>query len=142
MEHVIPTIKEIAKLIGVSNSTVSRALDNHPGIGLETRMRVQRIAKQMNYEPNSHAIFLKKKKSGVIGVAVPSITEDFFPEAICGIEASAIENGYAMLLGQSHDNCVNEEEIVGLMKKQRVDGLVISSSKQTNISERFKPLEK
>ena len=132
MENKLPTIKEIAKQLGVSVSTVSRALSNHPRIGLSTRMKVQKLAKELNYEPNSQAIFFKQKKTKVIGVIVPHIREDFFSEAISGMETAAMEQAYTILFGQSYDDPEREKQVVDAMKKQRVDGLIISLSKETN----------
>jgi len=142
MENKPPTIKEIAKKLNVSVSTVSRALSNHPRIGLSTRERVQQLAKEMNYEPNTQAIFFKQKKTHVIGVILPFIREDFFSEAISGIETAAMEHDYTILFGQSYDNPEQEKKVVDAMKKQRVDGLIISLSKQTNRYDHLLALEK
>lgn len=142
MENKLPTIKEIAKKLNVSVSTVSRALSNHPRIGLSTRERVQQLAKEMNYEPNTQAIFFKQKKTRVIGVILPFIREDFFSEAISGIETAAMEHDYTILFGQSYDNPEQEKKVVDAMKKQRVDGLIISLSKQTNRYDHLLALEK
>ena len=132
MDHKLPTIKEIAKRLNVSVSTVSRALSDHPRIGLRTKMRVQQLAKELNYEPNPKAISFKQKKTYVIGVILPYIREEFFSEAISGIETAAIEHNYTILFGQSYDDPEKEKNVVEAMKKQRVDGLIISLSKQTN----------
>jgi LacI family transcriptional regulator, repressor for deo operon, udp, cdd, tsx, nupC, and nupG len=142
MENKPPTIKEIAKKLNVSVSTVSRALSNHPRIGISTRERVQQLAKEMNYEPNTQAIFFKQKKTRVIGVILPFIREDFFSEAISGIETAAMEHDYTILFGQSYDNPEQEKKVVDAMKKQRVDGLIISLSKQTNRYDHLLALEK
>ena len=142
MENKLPTIKEIAKKLNVSVSTVSRALSNHPRIGLSTRERVQQLAKEMNYEPNAQAIFFKQKKTHVIGVIVPFIREDFFSEAISGIETAAMEHEYTILFGQSYDDPEREKKVVDAMKKQRVDGLLISLSKQTNKYDHLQALDK
>ena len=142
MDNKLPTIKEIAKKLNVSVSTVSRALSNHPRIGLSTRERVQQLAKEMNYEPNTQAIFFKQKKTRVIGVILPFIREDFFSEAISGIETAAMEHDYTILFGQSYDNPEQEKKVVDAMKKQRVDGLIISLSKQTNRYDHLLALEK
>lgn len=142
MENKLPTIKEIAKKLNVSVSTVSRALSNHPRIGLSTRERVQQLAKEMNYEPNTQAIFFKQKKTHVIGVILPFIREDFFSEAISGIETAAMEHDYTILFGQSYDNPEQEKKVVDAMKKQRVDGLIISLSKQTNRYDHLLALDK
>ena len=142
MENKLPTIKEIAKKLKVSVSTVSRALSNHPRIGLSTRERVQQLAKEMNYEPNTQAIFFKQKKTHVIGVILPFIREDFFSEAISGIEAAAMEHDYTILFGQSYDNPEQEKKVVDAMKRQRIDGLIISLSKQTNKYDHLMALDK
>jgi DNA-binding LacI/PurR family transcriptional regulator len=142
MDHKLPTIKEIAKRLNVSVSTVSRALSDHPRIGLRTKMRVQQLAKELNYEPNPKAISFKQKKTYVIGVILPYIREEFFSEAISGIEAAAIEHNYTILFGQSYDDPEKEKNVVEAMKKQRVDGLIISLSKQTNKYEHLQALEK
>ena len=142
MNEVIPTIKEIAKRLNVSVSTVSRALSNHPRIGLKTKEAVKKVAEELNYEPNPKAIFFKQQKSFVIGVIVPHITEDFFSKSINGIEDMAIEHGYTILFGQSHDSIEKEEQVLSAMKRQRVDGLLISLSKETNHYEHFDVLDK
>lgn len=142
MDNKLPTIKEIAKKLKVSVSTVSRALSNHPRIGISTRERVQQLAKEMNYEPNAKAIFFKQKKTHVIGVVLPYIREDFFSEAISGIENAAMVHDYTILFGQSYDDPEQEKKVVDAMKKQRVDGLIISLSKHTNKYDHLVALEK
>jgi len=137
----IPTIKEIARRLNVSVSTVSRALSDHPRISTKTKEAVKELAKALNYEPNSKAIFFKQKRSFVIGVIVPHIYEDFFSKGISGIEDVALENGYTILFGQSHDRIDKERQVVDAMKNQRVDGLIISLSKETNKSDHLKTLD-
>ena len=127
MEQNLPTIKEIAKRLNVSVSTVSRALSNNTRIGLRTRTRVQELAKELNYEPNAKAIFFKQRKSYIIGVVVPFIKEEFFSEAISGIETAAMQHDYTILFGQSYDKPEQEVKVIDAMKKQRVDGLISSS---------------
>lgn len=141
MDHKFPTIKEIARRLNVSVSTVSRALANHPRIGLRTKMKVQELAKELHYEPNVHAIFFKQKKTYVIGVILPYIREEFFSEAISGIEKAAMEHDYTILFGQSFDDPEREKKVVEAMKKQRVDGLIISLSKQTQNFEHLLALD-
>lgn len=138
----IPTIKEIAKRLNVSVSTVSRALNNHPRIGLKTKQAIQNLAKELNYEPNPKAIFFKQKKSFVIGVILPLISEDFFSKSISGIEDVAMEHGYTILFGQSHDSIAKEQMVIDAMVKQRIDGLLISLSKETNKYNHLETLEK
>jgi DNA-binding LacI/PurR family transcriptional regulator len=142
MSKNLPTIKEIAKQLNVSVSTVSRALNNHPRIGLRTKMRVQQLAKELNYEPNTQAIFFKQKKTFVVGVVIPSVREEFFSQAISGIETAAMEHHYTILFGQSYDDPEKEKAVVEVMKKQRVDGLIISLSKHTKKFDHLLALEK
>ncbi|WP_346237352.1 LacI family DNA-binding transcriptional regulator [Niabella insulamsoli] len=138
----IPTIKEIAKRLNVSVSTVSRALNNHPRIGLKTKEAIQNLAKELNYEPNPKAIFFKQKRSFVIGVILPLIAEDFFSKSISGIEDAAMEHGYTILFGQSHDSIKKEKTVIEAMVKQRIDGLLISLSKETNRYDHLESLDK
>lgn len=138
----LPTIKEIAKQLKVSVSTVSRALSDHPRIGLGTKLKVQQLAKEMGYEPNAQAIFFKQKKTYVIGVVIPFIREEFFSQAISGIETAAMEHQYTILFGQSYDDPEREKAVVEAMKKQRVDGLLISLSKGTNKYDHLEALRK
>ena len=142
MYQKVPTIKEIAAQLHVSVSTVSRALSDHPRIGLRTKMRVKELAAELHYEPNAQAISFKQKKTFVIGVIVPSIREEFFSEAISGIETAAMELDYTILFGQSYDDYDREVKVVEAMKKQRVDGLIISLSKHTNHYDHLEALEK
>lgn len=136
------TIKEIAKRLNVSFSTVSRALHDHPNIGLRTKMRVQQLAKELNYEPNQTAIFFQQRKTFTIGVILPELSEAFFSTSINGIEDSAEKNKYTVLLGQSHDSEEREKKIVETMKNHRVDGVIISISKNTVNYEHFESLKK
>jgi len=136
-----PTIKEIALRLNVSISTVSRALHDHPRIGLKTRERVKELAREMRYVPNAQAIFFKQQKTAVIGVVLPSIKEEFFSQAISGIEAAATQYNYTILFGQSHDDSGIEKRVVETMKRQRVDGIIISLSKNTQKISFLKEIE-
>jgi LacI family transcriptional regulator len=135
------TIKEIAKQLNVSVSTVSRALHNHPSIGLRTKAQVQKLALELNYEPNQAAISFKQGKTFTIGVILPNLGEEFFSTAINGIEDIAVQNNYTVLIGQSHDNVEREKKIVDTMRRHRVDGLLVSLSKNTNTYEHFEQLK-
>jgi DNA-binding LacI/PurR family transcriptional regulator len=132
MENKIATLKEIAKRLNFSVSTVSRALHNHPSIGLRTTIRVQQLAKELNYEPNQTALLFKQQKTNTIGVILPNLKEEFFSNAINGIEDIAKQNKYSVLIGQSHDDVEQEKQIINAMKNQRVDGLIVSISKHTH----------
>jgi DNA-binding LacI/PurR family transcriptional regulator len=136
------TIKEIAQRLNVSVSTVSRALHNHPSIGLRTKMQVKKLAEELNYEPNQAAISFKQGKTFTIGVILPNLGEEFFSTAINGIEDIAIKNNYTVLIGQSHDDIEREKKILDTMRRHRVDGLLVSLSKNTDSYEHFEQLEK
>ncbi len=142
MENNLPTLKEIAKQLNVSISTVSRALHNHRSIGLRTKTQVQELAKQLNYEPNQTAIFFQQRKTFTIGVILPELSEAFFSSAISGIEDCAYKNKYTVLLGQSHDSEEKEQLLIESMKNHRVDGLLISIAKNTSHYEHFESLKR
>lgn len=131
MKKPIATIKVIAKRLNISPSTVSRALHNHPSIGLRTKMRVQDLAKELKYERNQTAIFFKQRKTFTIGVILPELSESFFSSAISGIEDFSSSKKYNVLVGQSHDDQAREKELVEAMKNHRVDGMLVSVSKNT-----------
>ena len=142
MEQKPATIKEIASRLHVSISTVSRALHNHPSIGLRTRTQVQKLAEELQYEPNQAAISFKQGKTMVIGVILPNLGEEYFSIAINGIEDIATKNNYTVLIGQSHDDMEREKRIVDTMRRHRVDGLIVSLSKNTTSYEHFEQLSK
>jgi LacI family transcriptional regulator len=142
MEQKPATIKEIAQRLNVSVSTVSRALHNHPSIGLRTKMQVKNLATELNYEPNQTAISFKKGKTFTIGVILPNLGEQFFSMAINRIEDIASGNNYTVLIGQSRDDKEREKKIVETMRKHRVDGIIISISKNTDSFEHFDELKK
>lgn len=137
MKKSVPTIKEIARRLNKSVSTVSRALHNHPSIGLRTRTLVQELAKELKYEPNQTAIFFKQGKTFTIGVILPELSESFFSSAISGIEDFAKTKKYNVLVGQSHDDQEKEQQLVEAMKNHRVDGMIISMAKNTSNYDHF-----
>ena len=141
MKKRVATQKEIAKRLNISVSSVSRALQNHHTIGLGTRLKVQKLAKELNYEPNQTAIFFQQQRRFTIGVILPELSEYFFSAAITGIEDAAYKHKYTVLIGQSHDNEAKEKQLVTTMKEHRVDGLIVSVSKNTVNLDHFKMLK-
>lgn len=135
------TIKEIATRLNVSVSTISRALHDHPSIGANMRQQVKQLAQELNYEPNQAAISFKQGKTFTIGVILPNLGEEFFSIAINGIEDVATNNKYTVLIGQSHDDVEREKQITDTMRKHRVDGLIVSLSKNTVTYEHFDQLK-
>jgi DNA-binding LacI/PurR family transcriptional regulator len=142
MKSTAPTIKEIAKMLNLSVSTVSRALHSSEDISPATTKRVKDVALELGYEPNQTAQFLQSGKTLTLGVILPHLSEAFFSEAISGIEDYASEHNYNVLMGQSHDNTEREKKIVEAMKNHRVDGLLVSIAKNTKSFEHFDMLEK
>lgn len=125
------TIKEIARKLRISPSTVSRALNDHPSIGLVTTMRVKKLAEELKYEPNQTAIFFKQRKTFTIGVILPKLSEPFFASAISAIEEVAGDQKFTVLLGQSLDNTERELNIINSFRTHRVDGILMSLGKNT-----------
>ncbi|MBN8835657.1 MAG: LacI family DNA-binding transcriptional regulator [Sphingobacteriia bacterium] len=142
MPEKLPTIKEIAKRLNISPSSVSRALHNHPSIGISTKEKVVSLAKELGYEPNQTAIFFQKRKTFTIGVILPKLSEAFFSEAISGIEDFAAKHKYTVLVGQSHNNFEKEKKIIETMKDHRVDGIIVSVAKNTFQYSHFEALKK
>jgi DNA-binding LacI/PurR family transcriptional regulator len=142
MKSNAPTIKEIAKMLNLSVSTVSRALHSSEDISVATTKRVKEVATELGYEPNQTALFLQSGKTLTLGAILPHLSEAFFSEAISGIEDYASERNYNVLMGQSHDNVLREKKIVEAMKNHRVDGLIVSLSKNTKEFSHFEALEK
>ncbi|WP_407428179.1 LacI family DNA-binding transcriptional regulator [Arcticibacter sp.] len=136
------TIKEIADILQIATSTVSRALHDHPSIGKEMKAKIKKLAADLNYQPNHTAISFQKGKTYTIGVIIPELSEIFFSSAISAIEETAYARNYTMLLAQSHDSEAKEKQLIEKMKKQRVDGLLISVSKSTRSFEHFESLKK
>jgi LacI family transcriptional regulator len=134
------TIKDIAKELNVSLSTVSRALKNYPGISEETKRRVKEIAERLHYRPNAVALSLRQSKSFTIGVIIPEVVHFFFSTVISGIEEIAYANGYNVILCQTNEKYEREKSILDTMLANQVDGLLVSFSKETTNFEHFTKL--
>lgn len=120
------TIKDIAKAAGISNNTVSRALNNKEDVKPETRERVLRIAKEMNYVPNQFAKSLRLKKSNLIGIVVTNIANPFYGQIIKKAAEIARANGYNIMLFNSDEDKAIESDILQTLKSAVVDGLIIA----------------
>ncbi len=136
MRHT--TITDLAKKLGISASTVSRALSDHPDINDNTKKRVRKLAKEYNYKPNPIAQSLKNNRTTIIGVIVPEIQHDFFASAISGIEEVAYHAGYTIIVCQSNENFEREVVNTNALIQQRVAGIVASISQTTKNSDHFK----
>jgi LacI family transcriptional regulator len=134
------TIKNIASQLNLSASTISRALNDHPDIHIQTKKLVKKVAVELGYNPNIIARSLKSSRSNQIGVIVPEIRHDFFANAISGIEEFAYQKGYTIIIAQSNEQ--QEREIINLnsMYLHRVSGIIVSISQTTTSSSHFKRL--
>lgn len=136
------TIIDIAKAIGVSNSTVSRALHGHADISPETRNAVLEMAAQLDYQPNQLAYNLVKSRTNTIGMIVPEFTNSFFPNVIIGAHEVLTEAGYNLTIMQSNESYAVEVSNTKAMLANRIDGLLISLTQETNNYDHLKVFEK
>ncbi|MFV0437042.1 MAG: LacI family DNA-binding transcriptional regulator [Desulfopila sp.] len=125
------TITDLARRLGLSPSTVSRALRDHPKISEATKERVLAMAAQTRYQPNLIAQSLQNRRSNNIGVIVPEIRNTFFATVISGIEEVAYRAGYTIMVCQSADTVVREQLNVRALAANRVAGLMVSVSQET-----------
>lgn len=132
MKRHATTIKDIARKLNISPSTVSRALKDKPEINIETRLAVKRVAKELNYQPNSLALSLLHSKSNTIGVIVPEIIHFFFSTVISGIEDVSRKRGYNVIIAQSNESAEQEISNLQTMFSNRVDGILVSISKASH----------
>ncbi len=136
------TIKDIARELKISPSTVSRALKNHPDISQETKKAVMELANEMDYQPNIIALSLRKRKTNTIGLIIPKIVHHFFSTIISGIEDIAYAEGYNVIITQSDESYQREVDCVFTLVSSRVDGLFMSLSSETTDYEHLKVLNK
>ncbi|MBW4891732.1 LacI family transcriptional regulator [Mucilaginibacter sp. HMF5004] len=125
------TIKDIAKALGLSTSTVSRALTDRYEISAETKKLVLEYAEKIGYQPNPIAQSLKERRSHSIGVVVAEVANNYFSQAINGIESIAYNRGYHVIITQTHESFDREVVNVQHMASRGVDGLLISLSSET-----------
>ena len=131
------TLKSIAKELGVSISTVSKALRDSPEISEETREKIKAYAKLYNYKPNNIALSLKNRKTNTIGVIIPQIVHHFFTTVIYGIEQEARENNYNVIICLSNDAFDKEVLNMELLANGSTDGFILSVSKETMMKEDY-----
>jgi LacI family transcriptional regulator len=129
------TIKDIARELGTTYSTVSRALNNAPGIGKEKRKQILEKASEMGYEPNLMARQLRQGGSNTIGLIVPRINRVFFSNIIHGVETVARQRGYSVIICQSHETKLIESENIRTLIGNRVAGILMSLSRETERAE-------
>ena len=134
------TIKDIARALNVSPSTVSRALKDNPDISKETRDLVHAYAREHNYKPNVLAVNLRASRSNTIGVIVPQLVHHFFSCVLSGIEKAAADAGYNIIVAQSSESYEQEVKIVHSFLAARVCGVIASLAKDTSQYDHYQEL--
>ncbi|WP_278380648.1 LacI family DNA-binding transcriptional regulator [Chryseobacterium arthrosphaerae] len=135
------TIKDLAKMLNISTSTVSRALKDHPDISSSVKHKVKEAAEALNYVPNDFAISFRKNSSKVIGLIVPEISMFFLPSIINGISSVLNKEGYRFFILSSNDSYETEKEHIETCINSRVDGVLISLTNETKDAEHLKRLK-
>lgn len=135
------SMKALAKELGLSISTVSKAMKDSHEISTATKQRVFEMAKKLNYKPNPYAGSLKRGKSKTIGVVIPDVNNSYFSQAINGIESITRDKGYHMLIYLSHDNLTYEQSMLKDFQSGRVDGVLMSVASETNDSKHIFELQ-
>ncbi len=135
------TLKDIANKIGVSHTTVSRALRNHPDISPERKEQIRNLAQRMHYNPNAFALSLRNSYSKIIGLIIPEITLYSFPSMVKGISEYCYKYGYNVIVLSSNESYEREVQNTELMLSSQVDGLLVAISKETQKYDHFERLE-
>jgi LacI family transcriptional regulator len=131
------TIYDVAKYLGISPSTVSRGLQDHPHIRKETKRRIILAAREMGYQHNKFASNLRQKRTNTLGVIVPKLNSYFMATAIAGIEKVTSQFGYNLIISQSQESGKKEVSGINTLFNSRVDGLLVSLSFETKILDAF-----
>jgi LacI family transcriptional regulator len=138
------TLKDIARVLGLSISTVNAALHNRPDISVATRQRVKEKVREMNYRPNLVARSLVTRNTHVLGVVVPDLSRSFFTEVTKGIDSVSSAAGYDLLLCNTGEDPAREEEQIETLISKQVDGLILASSQpfgSNQVGRRLRDLE-
>jgi LacI family transcriptional regulator len=131
------TLKQIAKELGVSVSTVSKALNGSPEISEPTKQRVQEYAKLKNYKPNVIGLSLKNRKTKTIGVIIPNILNSFFAKVFSGIEKVADEKGYKVITCISNESLEKEINALEMLSNGTIDGFILSIAEESQKLQKF-----
>lgn len=132
----------MAKALGISTSTVSRALSQHPSISEATRARVQQLAEELHYQPNHLAAGLRKGRSNLLGVLVPHIEGTFFASVVHGIETVARQAGFNIMICQSNEDVAHEKQNIDILMNAQVEGILVSLSRTTHDFRHFEKVRK
>lgn len=131
------TLKQIAKDLGVSVSTVSKALSDSPEISETTKIKIKEFAALQNYKPNSIAKNLKNQRTNTIGIIIPNILNPFFAKVFSGIEKRALERGYNVITGISNESQKKEEQVMEMLNNGTIDGFIVSLAAETQTSKNY-----
>ncbi|MCR5886429.1 LacI family transcriptional regulator [Hymenobacter sp. J193] len=142
MARTRASITDLAQQLGVSVSTVSRALSDHPGISEVTKKRVWKLAKELHYQPNHLAAGLRKGRSNLLGVLVPHIDGHFFTLVVKGIETIASKAGYNIMICQSNEDVTHERKNIETLLSAQVEGILVSMSRTTRDFKHFEKVRK
>lgn len=133
---------DLARELGVSMTTISRALSDHHSIGPATKQKVLKLAKKLNYQPNHLAAALRRGKSRLLGVIVPYIEGRFFPSVVHGIETAASKAGFNIIICQSNEDVVHERRSIETLLSAQVAGILVSLSRTTIDFRHFEKVQK
>lgn len=134
------TLKEIATKLGISITTVSKALKNYPDVSEKTKNSVIELAQKLHYTPNSFAVNLRTKESKTIGLIIPEVVHHFFSNVVNAIINEAEKNGYLVIILQSNETLALEKKQVELLINKRVDGIIMSLSNESNNDDHIKEI--
>lgn len=135
------TIKDIANVLGITPSAVSKALNNHPRISEKTKVAVEQIAKNLNYQPNHLASALRKGKSNLVGVIVPLTNSNFFSSVVQNIEEVLNKKGYNIIITQSNESYKKECSNIDTLLYTQVDGIIASMANETTKLTHYKKIK-
>lgn len=136
------TIKDLARKLNISTSTVSRAMRDLPDVNPETKKRVRKMAEELEYEPNQVALSLVTKRTNTVGVIIPGFIIHYYSSAITGIQKTLSEAGFNIMICQSGESYETEKKNVQALLSSRVDGLICSLSRETEDLAHFKSIQK
>jgi LacI family transcriptional regulator, galactose operon repressor len=136
------TLKELAKLLNISVSTVSKALNDSHEISENTRKRVKELATKLNYKPNRIAQQLKTNKTKTIGVILPTVTNPFFAEVLHGIETTAANSDYDIIVCLSNETLEKEQRSLELLSNGSVDGFIMAVARESQVKKEINHIQK
>ncbi|TPV33396.1 LacI family transcriptional regulator [Paucihalobacter ruber] len=135
------TLKELATILNVSVSTVSKALNDSPEIGEDTKRRVKQLAAELDYQPNRLAQQLKSNATKTIGVIIPTIINPFFAEVLHGIENYADSHQYDIITTISNESFDKEQRAIKMLARGSVDGFIVAAARETQMEQKIAHLQ-